>query len=45
MELKQFFAQDAAGNVVPNATCHLYLPNTTTYASGLRTFVKLPFGN
>lgn len=36
MELKQFFAQDAAGNVVPNATCHLYIPNTTTYASGLR---------
>ncbi|WID42132.1 SGNH/GDSL hydrolase family protein [Pseudomonas phage ZRG1] len=45
MELKQFFAQDAAGNVVPNATCHLYLPNTTTYASGLRDASGDPLSN
>lgn len=44
MELKQFFAQDAAGNVVPNGM-HLNAIGNAEAALVLRTFVKLPFGN
>lgn len=30
MELKTYFTQDNAGNIVPGATCYLYATNTTT---------------
>jgi hypothetical protein len=36
MELKTFFAQDVQGNIIPNATVYLYLPGTTTPATGLQ---------
>lgn len=36
MELKNYFAQDAEGNIQANATCHLYLAGTQAYASGLQ---------
>lgn len=35
MELKNFFAQDTAGNVIPNPTVYVYEPDTTTLATGL----------
>lgn len=37
MELKNYFAQNAAGDVLPGATATLYLVGTTTLASGLKT--------
>lgn len=36
MELKNFFPQDVQGNVIPSATAYLYLPGTTTLATGLQ---------
>jgi hypothetical protein len=36
MELKTFFAQDLLGNVIPSPTAYLYLPGTTTLATGLQ---------
>lgn len=36
MELKNYFAQDIAGNILPNATIYLYLPDTTAPAEGLQ---------
>jgi hypothetical protein len=36
MELKNFFAQDAQGNVIPSPQAFLYLPGTTTLATGLQ---------
>lgn len=36
MELKNFFAQDLQGNVIPNPTVYLYQPGTTTLATGLQ---------
>lgn len=35
MQLQNFYAQDANGNIVPGAACTLYLPGSTTLASGL----------
>lgn len=35
MEIKNYFAQDAQGNIMPSAKCYLYLPGTTTLATGL----------
>lgn len=35
MELKTYFAQDAAGNLVPGATVTIFLQGTTTHATGL----------
>lgn len=35
MELKNFFAQDLQGNVIPSPTVYLYAPGTTTLATGL----------
>lgn len=35
MELKTYFAQDAAGNLVPGATVNVFLQGTTTPATGL----------
>ena len=36
MELKNYFAQNANGDILPGATAALYLPGTTTLASGLK---------
>lgn len=36
MELKNFFAQDLQGNVIPSPTVYLYQPGTTTLAAGLK---------
>lgn len=36
MELKNFFAQDDAGNALPNATCYLYQRGTETLVIGLK---------
>lgn len=36
MELKTFFSQDLNGTVIPSATVTVYLPGTTTLASGLQ---------
>lgn len=36
MELKNFFAQDLQGNVIPNPLVYLYQPGTTTLATGLK---------
>ena len=36
MELKNFYPQDPQGNVIPGATVYLYLPGTTTLATGLQ---------
>lgn len=36
MELKTFFAQDLTGTVIPSATVTVYLPGTTTLATGLQ---------
>jgi hypothetical protein len=35
LELKTYFAQDRAGNIVPNATITIYLTGTNTLATGL----------
>ena len=35
MQLKTYFAQDASGNIIPNAQVFVYLAGTTTLASGL----------
>lgn len=45
MELKSFFVQDNQGNVVPGATAHLYVPGTTTHATGLQTPAGAPLAN
>jgi len=37
MELKNFFAQDLQGNVIPSPTVYLYEPGTTTLVTGLKT--------
>lgn len=36
MELKNFFAQDLQGNVIPNPTVYVYQPGTTTLVTGLQ---------
>lgn len=45
MEIKNFFAQDAQGNIMPSADCYLYLPGTTTLATGLVNVEGLPIAN
>ena len=35
MELKNFFAQDDAGNILSEATCYVYLRGTESLAGGL----------
>lgn len=45
MEIKNFFAQDAQGNIMPSADCYLYLSGTTTLASGLIDVDGLPIAN
>lgn len=45
MEIKNYFAQDAQGNIMPSANCYLYLPGTTTLATGLVDDNGAPISN
>lgn len=45
MEIKNFFAQDAQGNIMPSADCYLYYPGTTTLVDGLVNVDGLPIAN
>lgn len=45
MELQNFFAQDVNGNIVPGALCSLFLPGTTTLATGLQDINNVPLSN
>lgn len=45
MEIKNYFAQDAQGNIMPSANCYLYLPSTTTLATGLVDGNGTPISN
>lgn len=45
MEIKNYFAQDAQGNIMPSANCYLYLPGTTTLATGLVDGNGIPISN
>jgi hypothetical protein len=45
LELKNFFPQDPQGNVIPGATVYLYLPGTTTLATGLQNADGTPLAN
>lgn len=45
MELKNYFAQNAAGDVLSGATATLYLAGTTTLATGLKTAAGVALAN
>lgn len=45
MELKTYFAQDRAGNLIPNATVTIYLTGTNTLATGLKTVSDAALSN
>lgn len=45
MELKNYFAQNAAGDVLPGAQAYLYQPGTTTLAEGLQGVFGNPIAN
>ena len=45
MEIKNYFAQDAQGNIMPSANCYLYLPGTTMLAAGLVDGNGVPISN
>lgn len=45
MQLQNFYAQDANGNIIPSATCSLYFPGTTTLATGLQDASGNPLSN
>lgn len=45
MELKTYFAQDRAGNLIPNATVTIYLTGTNTLATGLKTVTDAALSN
>ncbi|WP_417777086.1 hypothetical protein [Stutzerimonas xanthomarina] len=45
MELKNYFAQNAAGDVLPDAVAYLYEPGTTTLVAGLQNAAGQPIGN
>lgn len=45
MEIKNYFAQDAQGNIMPSANCYLYLPGTNTLATGLVDGNGTPISN
>lgn len=45
MELKNYFAQDQQGNVLPDATCYLYERGTETQVQGLKKANGLPLSN
>ena len=45
MELKTYFAQDAAGNIIPSAIVKVFLQGTTTLATGLTRADGTPLEN
>lgn len=45
MEILNFFAQDAQGNIMPSAECYLYAPGTTNLVSGLVDINGMPISN
>ena len=45
MQLQNFYAQDVNGNIVPGAICSLFLPGTTTLATGLIDVNGSPLAN
>lgn len=45
MELKTYFAQDAAGNIIPSAIVNVFLQGTTTLATGLTRADGTPLEN
>lgn len=45
MELKNYFAQNAAGDTLPGAMAYLYLPGTATLAGGLQDAAGNALGN
>ena len=45
MQLQNFYAQDVNGNIVPGAICSLFLPGTTTLATGLEDASGSPLAN
>lgn len=45
MEIKNYFAQDAQGNIMPSANCYLYFPGTTNLATGLVDGNGVPISN
>ena len=45
MELKTYFAQDAAGNIISSAIVHVFLQGTTTLATGLTRADGTPLEN
>ncbi len=45
MELKNFFAQDTQGNILPGATCYLYQPGTANLVAGLQNKNGAPLAN
>lgn len=40
MELKNYFAQDDQGNIIPEATCYLYQHGTESLAEGLQSVTR-----
>lgn len=45
METKNYFSTDAAGNIIPSATCYLYEPGTSTLATGMTNINGAPLAN
>lgn len=45
MQIQNFFAQDVNGNIVPGATCTLYIAGTTVLATGLQDSSGNPLAN
>ena len=45
METKNYFSTDAAGNILPSATCYLYIPGTTDLATGITNINDAPLSN
>lgn len=45
MELKTFFAQDSSGNTIANPSVSLFLPGTTTLATGLQNAAGATLAN
>lgn len=45
MELKNYFAQDAEGNILGGATCYLYVRGTESFVEELQEANGLALGN
>lgn len=45
METKNYFSTDAAGNILPSATCYVYVAGTTDLATGLVNINGAPLSN